>query len=450
MNPEIFKAYDIRGVWPTDINPELGEKIGRAYATLFKPEGPVAVGRDIRLHSEELQTAVIKGLTEQGVDVVDIGLISTEVYYFAVGYYGYAGGIMVTASHNPPEWHGLKMVKKGVVPITGEGGIYQLRDLVADGKFEPAAKTGEVTSKDVVPDFLAYLGRFFDPQEIKPMKLVINANFGLEGKLFEAFVDKYQLPLKLVPLNNEPDGHFPKGRPDPYIPENRAEFVELVKSSQANLGVAWDADADRVFFCADGGVFTEPYYTNLLIIQRMLKAHPGDAVTYDPRMNRATRAVARACGGRAYPNKVGHSYIKETLREHGGVFSGEASGHLIYRDFWFAESGILPVINILQILSETGQPLSALVKKWMDEYPISGEINSTVSKERQSEVFAELRKKYHDAEFDELDGLTIEYPEWRANIRPSNTEPLFRLNVEGETPEIVKTKTDELLGLIRA
>ncbi|MBI3261492.1 phosphomannomutase/phosphoglucomutase [Candidatus Berkelbacteria bacterium] len=456
MQTEIFKAYDIRGVWPNEINAQDGYKIAQAYAEVIKPKAAVVVGYDVRIHSRKLAEKVIEGLTDAGVDVISIGLVSTEMMYFAVGSLKAGGGIQVTASHNPSEWHGMKMVRAQAAPISGESGLAEIKAAALAKNVAPSAPPGTATQRDVLNDYIDFVINWIDRAAIKPLTLVYNPNFGLEGKLLEALVARTKLPLTIIPLNAEPDGTFPKGRPDPFVPENRSEFVALVKSTGADLGVAWDADADRVFFCADDGTFLEPYYTNLLLIEQILKKNPGENIIYDPRTVWATLDVIKQFGGKPVPSRVGHSFIKTVMREHNAAFSGEASGHTYFRDFWYADTGIIPLLLILELVSKSDKKLGELVRPYLEKYPISGEINSTVSD--TNTILKKLETNYNDAKLDHFDGLTIEYDDlprqnrrgWRANIRSSNTEPLLRLNLEAKTKELVEQKRNELLSIIRA
>lgn len=453
MHDSIFKAYDIRGVWPDQINAADGYAIGSAYVEVIKPQKPVVVGYDVRIHSKELAQEVIRGLNDSGIDVIAIGLCSTEMMYFAVGSLGAGGGIQVTASHNPPEWHGMKLVGEGVRPISNETGLNEIKSQIQNPNFQINLKSkipkkkGKVTTKNILNDYIDFAIEWIDRAAIKPFTVVYNPNFGFEGKLFEALVARTKLPLQIIPLNAEPDGTFPKGRPDPFVPENRPEFVALVKSTGADLGVAWDADADRVFFCAEDGTFLEPYYTNLLLIEQIFTKHPGGKIVYDPRTVWATLDIIKQFGGKPVPSRVGHSFIKTVMREHNAAFSGEASGHTYFRDFWYADTGIIPLLLVLELLSKSGKKLSDLVGPYLNQYPISGEINSTVSD--TNTILKTLETKYHDAILDHSDGLTIEYKDWRANIRASNTEPLLRLNVEAKNHALMEKMRDELLGLIR-
>jgi len=451
IDKSIFKAYDIRGIYPESINEELAYSIGQGYAEVIKPDGKVAVGYDVRTMSPALHAEVIKGLNDAGIDVVDIGLISTEMLYFAVGQYGYAGGITVTASHNPKEYCGMKMVKAEAVPITGETGIMKIYDFCASGRAIETDKKGSVEKKDIMADFAKYCVDFVDTSKIKPTKLTINANYGYEGVVLKEVIKAGNLPIEINGINDEPDGTFPKGRPDPFLPENRPEFIEKVKSTKSDLGVAWDADADRVFFCTSSGQFVEPYYTNAALIAYMLKKDPGATIIYDPRYTWALIDSAEENGGKAEICRVGHSFIKLAMRKSNAIFAGESSGHTYLRDFWYADTGILPLLLLLEMLGDSGKNLDETLRPYYDKYFISGEYNNTVADSQA--VMVEIEKKYSDAEISKLDGLSIEYskPErsWRASIRTSNTEPLLRLNVEAVSQELMEEKRDELLEIIK-
>lgn len=447
VDPSIFKAYDIRGIYPSSLNNDIAYKIAQGYAKYVEPKGEILVGQDVRIHSGDLKKAVIEGLTDAGVNVVDVGLITTDMYYFGVGQLKFSGGIQVTASHNPPEWHGVKMVREKVIPITEEGGINQIKEFVESAATLSASK-GKVRTLDISDDYADYVLTWLEGKKLSPMKVVYNPNFGFAGKIFEKIVKKGNLPLTIIPLNSEPDGNFPKGRPDPFIPENRPEFTQLVASSGANLGITWDADADRVFFCADGGVFVEPYYLNTLLIKKMLQKYPGEKIIYDPRYTWALIDAIKANGGVPITCRVGHSFIKEAMRKENAVFAAESSGHTYYRDYWYADSGMIPAMQVLGLLSQTGQKLSNLVSPVMNKYFISGEINNEVVD--KDLVIKNLAEKYKDGKQDTLDGLTVEYSDFRFNVRPSNTEPLLRLNLEAKSKEVMEVKRDEILAIIRS
>ncbi len=444
----IFKSYDIRGVYPDQINADMAYKIAQAYVKYVGPKGKIAVGRDVRTSSPELHAAVIRGLADAGVGVADIGEVSTDMYYFAVGHHKLAGGIQVTASHNPAEYNGIKMVREAVYPLFGEKGIRQIRDLILNGEWKVESKTkGRVEKKDVWADFADCVLSFIDDKKIKALKIVINPNFGLQGRVIKYIVSRAKLPITLIGLNDEPDGTFPKGRPDPFVPENRPEFVELVKSSGADFGVAWDADGDRVFFCTEKGDFVESYYTNALLYGILLDKNNGGKVIYDPRYTWALVDSAKEHGGDPLIERVGHSYIKARMKKEDALICGESSGHTYFRDFWYADSGIIPALMIMELVSVCGKTMGDLVEPLFVKYPISGEINSTV--QEAPKILEQIEKKYADSAISKIDGLSIEYPDWRANIRTSNTEPLMRLNVEGKSQKIVDEKRDELLAIIR-
>lgn len=448
VDTSIFKGYDIRGIYPDTVSKELAYKLGQAYVKVVKPQGEVLVGEDVRLHSHELKESLISGIIDSGVDVLDVGLISTDMYYFGVGQYKTAGGIQVTASHNPPEWHGFKMVSAGPVAITLESGISQMRDLIIEDKFEVSDKKGTIRKMDIWDDFCDFNLKWLEGITLKPMKVVINPNFGLAGKVFERIIKRGNLPIELVPLNAEPNGNFPKGRPDPFVPENRIEFVELVKSSGADFGIAWDADADRVFFASDGGIFLEPYYLNTILIKQMLKKFPGEKIIYDPRYTWALIEAISEAGGEPLLVRVGHSYIKEAMREYNALFATESSGHTYYRDFWYADCGMLPVMQVLEYLSTNDTTLYKSVESIMNKYVMSGEINTEViDKEGKMNEIAE---KYSDGKQSRLDGIAIEFDNYRFCVRPSNTEPLLRLTLEAKSKELMEEKRDELLSLIRS
>jgi phosphomannomutase len=449
INSSIFKAYDIRGIYPKDLNEELAYRIAQAYIQYVKPQGKIAVGIDVRLSSPKLKGTVIKGLIDAGIDVVDIGLVSTDMYYFAVGYYKLAGGIQVTASHNPAEYNGIKMVREQVFPIYGKAGIEQIRDMILTNKDKVQSdKKGQVEKKEILDDFTNFVLNFVDLKTIKPLKVVINPNFGFQGEVIKYVVKKGNLPIELVGLNDKPDGNFPKGRPDPFLPENRPEFLNLVKSEEADLGIAWDADGDRVFFATEKGDFIESYYMNALFIAEILEKNHGGKIIYDPRYTWALVEAAKAHGGEAIIERVGHSFIKARMKKEDALFCGESSGHTYFKDFWYADCGLIPALMVMEMISKKGKKLSELVEPLFNQYFISGEINTTVTNAQM--VLEKIKEKYNDAQISEIDGVSIEYADWRANIRPSNTEPLFRLNIEGKSQAIVDLKRKEIVDFIQS
>ena len=428
------------------IDEDLAYKIGQAYCRVVSPSGPIAVGMDVRIHSKLLKDALIRGIVTTGVDVIDIGLVSTEMLYFAVGNYGYAGGIQVTASHNTAEYNGFKMTRAEALPISSDTGLFEIRDLIIAGKesFREQRK-GTVTKKDILNDFARFVLKFVDKKKMGRFRIAYNPNFGFEGVVLKEVNDIGGFDFELIGLNHIPDGTFPKGQPDPFREENRPEFIEFVKSSQVDIGVAWDADADRVFFCTGQGRFIDPYYINAILIKYILKKNGGGKIIYDPRYAWALIDAAREAGGEAIMERVGHSFIKARMREEKAIFSGESSGHTYFKDFWYADSGMIPLLIVLEMIS-SGPTLEDLLEPLLSKYFISGEINRKIDdKER---VFRELKSRYSDAEMSEIDGLCLEYTDWRVSVRASNTEPLLRVNVEGKSKEIMEKKRDEIMELV--
>ncbi len=449
IDTSIFKAYDIRGIYPDSVNEDIAYKIGYAYTKLLNPSRKVLVGNDVRTFSKILKENLIKGITDAGSDVLDVGWMSTDMLYFGVGSYHTSGGIQVTASHNPPEWHGFKMVKEGVVPMTFESGISQIQDYLINNSDYPLINKGVVkVTNNIVNDYSKYILSWIDTSKIKPLKIVINPNFGYGGLIFENIIKQGNLPINLIKLNFDPDGTFPKGRPDPFIPENRTEFIELVKTSGADLGITWDADSDRVFFCADKGIFVHPYYLNTILIKSMLQKYPGEKIIYDPRYSWGLIDAIKENGGIPIISKVGHSYIKEKMREENALFATESSGHTYYRDYWYSDCGMLPAMQIIEYLSIIHTPLSEIIKPILKKYYICEEINSTVH-DIEAKI-EEISEKYKDGNQSRLDGISVEYNDFRFVVRPSNTEPLLRLTLEAKTEKLVKDKSEELLKLIRS
>ncbi len=446
IDPKIFKAYDIRGVYPDQINEEVAYKIGQAYLRVVDPKGPVAVGMDVRTHSLALKEALIEGLLDGGVDVIDLGLISTEMLYFAVGNYGFRGGIQVTASHNTAEYNGFKMTRAKAFPISSETGTFEMRDLIINDKESIKKQRGKLEKKDVLDDFAKFVVNFVDKEKIGSFRIGHNPSFGFEGIVLERVRDIGGFNFDLVGMDNVPDGTFPKGSPDPFRIENRSDFIEFVKESKVDIGVAWDADADRVFFCTGDGKFIEPYYTNAILIKHILEKNKGGKIIYDPRYTWALIDAAKESGGEAIIERVGHSFIKARMKEENAIFSGESSGHTYFRDFWYADSGIIPLLIILEIMS-SGQSLEELLKPLFAKYFISGEINTKVN--NKDRVLEDLKSKYSDGDLSEIDGLSIEFDSWRANIRASNTESLMRVNIEGKSQEIVDEKKEEIMNIVK-
>lgn len=445
INPAIFKAYDIRGIYPQEIDEEVAYKVGQAYAKLIKPK-EVVLGHDVRLSGPALFTALKNSLTDSGVNVIDIGLASTDMMYFAVAHYGYDGGLMVTASHNPREYNGFKMVRQKAMPISGDTGIMNIRDLVLADYHKKSSKAGEVIKLDVLDDYIKKVLSIVDLGKIKPIKLLANLNFGAIAKNLKQLA-KF-LPLKIVWLNEEPNGDFPKGRPDPLIPENRQESIELVKKNKADLGVAWDSDADRVFFIDETGRFLSGYFTTAVLAEYLLKRQPKAKIVVDTKLNWAAIDTVARAGGLALPNKTGHSFFKERMIAEDAIFGGEISGHYFFKDFFYLDNGLMPLALILEMLSTSGKKLSEIYQPYFEKYFAIEETNFTVADVGQ--VLEAIDNKYHDGKVSKLDGLAIEFPDWRFSVRASNTEPLVRLNLEARSKELMDDKKKELMELIKS
>ncbi|MEW5766500.1 MAG: phosphomannomutase/phosphoglucomutase [bacterium] len=443
VDPSMFKAYDVRGIYPDQLNEEVAYRIGRAYSEFIKPK-TVMVGRDIRLSSKSLSEALNRGLTEQGVNVVDAGQIGTDMVYFGVAHYRYDGGIMITASHNPKEYNGMKFVREQSIPISGDTGIMEIRDIVISGEFTPSDKVGQVEEQDIYQDYTGHVLSFIDPKVIKPYKVVLNGGNGVAGDIISQIIE--HLPIQSIPIYFEPDGTFPRGEPNPLLPKNRTETIEKVKEEKADLGVAWDGDADRCFFIDEKGNFIEGYFITALLAETLLKKHPGEKIIFDPRLTWANIEVVKENRGIPIINKSGHAFFKERMRQENALFAGEMSAHFYFRENYFADNGIIPFLLILELMSTSGKSLSDLLKPLMSKYFISGEINRRV--EDGAAKLKEIEGRYQDGKVEHIDGLSVEFPDWRFNLRVSNTEPLIRLNVEARSRKIMEEKRDELLEML--
>ncbi|TSC93102.1 MAG: phosphomannomutase [Candidatus Berkelbacteria bacterium Licking1014_7] len=443
----IVRAYDVRGKYPEMVNEEIVYDLVQGYIKFVKPK-KVVVSRDVRESGPELQKAVIKSFIDSGVDVIDVGIVSTDMFYFAISHLGVDGGITVSASHNPAEDNGLNMAKKGAEPISGDSGLNVIKESALEGERIKTDKIGRVEKNNVLPEFVDFVCSFIDTQKIKPFKIIANPNCGLQGKIFQEIIKKKNLPVDLTMINGEPDGTFPQGDPNPLLPENREEICDLVKKEKADLGVSWDADGDRVFFVDELGRFIDGYYTVGVLAQEILKDKPGSTILIDPRVIWNSYDLVEKAGGRVIQIKPGMTRIPEKMVEHQAVFCGEMSGHCYFPENDNRDNGIIPLLLMLEMLSRTGKKMSQIYNPLFDKYPISGEINSEV-KDIQK-VIDRIKKKYFDGKQEFVDGLSVEYPRWRFNLRASNTEPVIRLNVESRgDKELVEEKTRELLGLIR-
>ncbi|MFA5358361.1 MAG: phosphomannomutase/phosphoglucomutase [Patescibacteria group bacterium] len=445
ISASVFKAYDIRGLYPQEIDEQGAFLIGLAFAKVFQPRR-VVVGRDVRDCNAKMQAELIRALVESGVDVVDIGQIPTDMIYFVVGKFGFDGGIVASASHNPVGYGGIKMVEKDSKPVFAEHKMPEIRDLVMSGTLASPGLSGKVEEKDYTSEYFDFILSFIDPEVLKQQKVVANGNFGPSGKLLEKLAKERGLPLEIVPLNLNPDGNFPKGRPDPMVPENRGEFTALAKSSGADFGVSWDADGDRCFFCDGNGNFYEPCYITAFLVEEMLKQYPGAKTLYDIRYVWAVKAAAEEHGGTALPTRVGRSFIMDIMRREDVVFCGESSGHYYFKDNYYSDNGMIPLLLIWQAVSVSGKKLGELLENYTKRFFVSGEFNTTVSDVNAK--ISQIAARYADGQQDFTDGVSIAYDDWRFNLRGSNTEPLLRCNIEAKSEELVISKKQELLDLL--
>jgi len=443
-----FKAYDIRGKVPDELNEELAYNIGRAYVDLLKAK-QVVVGRDIRLSSVALAAALTRGITDSGCNVVDLGLCGTEQVYFATSHLETDGGIMITASHNPMDYNGMKLVKAGSKPISGDTGLRDIEEMAVNGNIlqQLPEKKGNVTHVNILDDYIRHLLRYVDVSQLKPMKIVVNAGNGCAGPVIEA-LERY-LPFELIKIYTDPDGTFPHGIPNPLLIENREATAAVVREAGAELGIAWDGDFDRCFLFDENGNFVEGYYIVGLLAQAFLIRQPGAKIIYDPRLTWNTIEVVEQFGGIAVQSKTGHAFIKERMRKEDAVYGGEMSAHHYFRDFSYCDSGMIPWLLVTAVMSATGRSLSQLLNERMARFPCSGEINRTVLD--TNHVLKQVEEKFvtDEARIDRTDGLGVEYYSWRFNLRASNTEPVIRLNVESRgDEELLQSKTEELLSFI--
>jgi phosphomannomutase len=441
-----FKAYDYRGRIPSELNPEVAYRIGRAYAEFLKPRR-VIVGRDIRLSSAELCEALTRGLLDSGVDVFDIGLCGTEGVYFATFSEGMDGGIMVTASHNPPDYNGMKFVREQSKPISGDTGLKDIQRIAEADAYSTPARKGERRELDVSKKYIEHLLSYLDRSKLKKLKIVVNAGNGGAGLIVDQL--EPHLPFEFIKINHEPDGTFPNGVPNPMLEANRASTIEAIRKHKADCGVAWDGDFDRCFLFDENGGFIEGYYIVGLLASAFLKREPGARIVHDPRLTWATLDIVESLGGKAVMSKSGHAFMKDVMRQADAVYGGEMSAHHYFRAFGYCDSGQIPWLLVTQLLCESGKPLSALVGERIAKFPASGEINRKVADAKST--IRQIEQKYAPGarSVDHTDGLSIEFDQWRFNLRSSNTEPLIRLNVESRgDAELMRAKTEELLALI--
>jgi phosphomannomutase len=453
VSPEIFKAYDVRGLYGEQIDGDVAEAVGRAFARVIanlsgKPtaELRLGLGRDMRLSAPELHARYRDGMTAEGATVLDAGQVGTEMLYFLVGSRELDGGLMCTASHNPKAYTGAKLVERGAVALSGDRGIQDIRKLIEAGLPEPQGPAGSVEEVDVYPEFRERAESLIDTK-IERFKVVLDGGNGMAGPMVGPILE--DLGLDLEPYYFTPDGEFPDHEPNPLLPENREFIMRKVVEEGADLGIAWDGDADRCFFIDDTGRFVDGDFLTALLAESILQKRPGADILYDVRASRAVPDTVTAAGGTPHVNRVGHAFFKTRMRDEGGVFGGEVSGHYYFADFYNADSGTIPALLILELLSQKGEKLSALLDRYRSKYFISGEINSEVAD--QQAKMDEIAEKYADGEISHLDGISVDYEDWHFNVRPSNTEPLLRLNLESLVSEQdMEAKRDEVLALIRA
>src|SRR5438874_587514 len=448
LKPDIFKAYDVRAIYPDEVNEDNARAIGAAFVAYLNAHR-IAIGRDMRLSSPSLAAAFVDGATSQGADVVDYGMIPTDMLYFAVARDKHDGGVQITASHNPKQYNGMKMVRRQAFPLSGEEGLKEIREMIAGGTLPPAAGArGQVTAQNVLDVYVDHVMSFIDPAVIKPFNVVLDAGSGMGGlvapKLFE------RLPCRTTRLCFEIDGRFPNHEANPLIEENRRDIVERVVAEKADVGIAWDGDADRCFFIDGTGAFISGDFITALLAEAFLLKHPGATIIYDLRASRAVKDTVERYKGTALMNRVGHAFFKRRMRETNAIVGGEVTGHYYFRDNFYADNGFIPALLILELMSKKGQSLRDLLAPLRERYFISGEINTKLrSMADVPSKLDQIAAKYADGRQYKLDGLSVEYDDWHFNVRPSNTEPLLRLNLEATTKALMEARRDEVIALIR-
>ena len=446
LDPKVFKAYDVRGLYQAELDEEGAYAIGRAYVEHFEPKR-IAVGHDMRLSSPAMAAATIRGAVDAGAEVSNLGLVGTEMLYLAVGHLDLDGGIEVTASHNPKEYTGMKIVRGGALPVGGESGLLEIRDRALQSFGDPSG-AGNVAEVDIWPAYVDRVLSFVDVNAISRLKVVIDAANGMAGVMLPPVLER--LPqVETVRYYFEPDGSFPNHEPNPLLPENRAFIVERTTADAADFGVAFDGDADRCFFVDDTGEFVPGDFVTALLAESILEKEPGGKIIYDVRASWAVPDTIERAGGTPLINRVGHAYIKHRMREEGAVFGGEVSGHYYFRDFYQADSGVIPFLLMLELVSRKGQKLSEILGPFRERYFITGELNTPVPDVGMK--LEELERRFAaEGEISHLDGISVNADDWHFNVRPSNTEPLLRLNLEARSEELMERKRDEVLEVIRS
>ena len=448
LSPDIFKAYDVRGIFPTELDAGGARAIGRAYVAYLDAKR-IAVTRDMRVSSPDLAAAFIEGARSQGADVVDYGMCATDMMYFAVARDGLDGGAQITASHNPKAYNGIKLVRREAFPLSGDAGIVEIRDMIAGDRIPPPRRPeGRRETGSLLDDYIDKVLSFVDPKAIKPFNVVLDAGCGMGGLVAPRLFDR--LPCRTTRLCFTPDGTFPTHEANPLIEENRRDIVDRVIKDQADVGIAWDGDADRCFFIDGSGEFIAGDFVTALLAESFLMRSPGETIVYDVRASYAVKDTVARYHGKALMNRVGHAFIKRRMREDNAVFGGEVTGHYYFRDFFYADNGFIPALLMLELMSKKGQTLRDLLKPLREKYFISGEINTKVGDMHAVDArLADLSVRYKDGYTYTLDGFSAEFSDWHFNVRGSNTEPLLRLNLEATTPEVMAQKRDDVLAVIR-
>jgi phosphomannomutase len=447
LDPKVFKAYDVRGIYPTELDEDGAYAIGRAYVEQFQP-GRIAIGHDMRVSSPAMAQALVDGAADAGADVLRLGLVGTEMVYFAVGELGLDGGVAVTASHNPKDYTGMKIVRAGALPVGGESGLLDIRDRALTFSERSAGpSSGQIEDYDVWPAYVDRVLSFVAPNEIRPLRVVIDAANGMAGAMLPPILER--LPIQSVSCFFEPDGRFPNHEPNPLLPENREFIVAKTLEERADFGTAFDGDADRCFFVDDAGEFVPGDFVTALLASSVLEKEPGAKIIYDLRASWAVPETVERAGGVPLVNRVGHAFIKQRMRQEGAAFGGEVSGHYYFREFSQADSGVVPFLLMLELVSKRGAKLSEIIADYRGRYFLTGELNTPVA-----DVDAKLRELEErfgaEGDVSHLDGVSVDAGEWHMNVRPSNTEPLLRLNLEARSPELMERKRDEVLALIRS
>jgi phosphomannomutase len=446
IDPSIFKAYDIRGIYPQQLDGEVARQVGQAFIDYVGAK-QVAVGRDARASSPELMERFVAGVRAGGARVIDIGMIGTDMLYYYVGRHDLEGGAIITASHNPKEWNGIKMVRRGAIALSGEAGIKEIREAIEAGRYsrDPGPIGPPPERQTISDDYAQHCLSFIDVKRVPPIKAVLDTGNGMGAVGALAIFPR--LPLTLVKMYFELDGTFPNHPPDPLVEENRREIMERVPRERADLGIAWDGDADRCFFIDDAGQFVPGDFVTALLGQSFCKKEPGARIIYDVRASRAVVDLVRAAGGTAIMHRVGHAFIKKKMREENAVFGGEVSGHFYFRENWFADNGMIPALLVLEMIGREGKKLSEILRPLRERYFLSGEINSRVADPEAA--MKRIEQAYPDGRILKLDGISVDYDDWHFNVRPSNTEPLVRLNLEAYSREEMERRRDEVLAMIR-